>query len=397
MRNLNQYVRSHIHHFANPNARHGPWPERLSTVISADSIGAAAREIKSWPGYGPTPLRSLDTLASELDIATLWYKDEAQRFALGSFKALGGAYAVLCLLMRETSMSAAEISTHKARDQVADITVVTATDGNHGRAVAWGAQRFGCRARIYIHAEVSAYREQAMAELGAEVVRVDGNYDESVRQAARDARDNNWFVVSDTSWPGYTEVPAQVMAGYTVMVGELFNQWPDGQLPTHVFVQGGVGGLAAAVIAAMWIHYGSDRPIFIVVEPADADCLLQSATAGDLVKVDITRETIMAGLSCGEVSPIAWSIIELGADHFLSITDDNVTRAMGDLATKHFSDEAIVGGESAVAGLCGLIQVATDKDLAAAIDLNPTSRVLVLGTEGATDPDIYRQATGVDP
>lgn len=377
-----------LRHVANPRAGHGPWPSRLNTVIDEAAFAEAAAEIRSWPDYAPTPLVELAPLARSLGVAGIAYKDESPRFHLGSFKALGGAYAVLRLLMRETGLDAATI--RRGAGAAGALTVVTATDGNHGRSVAWGASRFGCRCRIYIHAGVSDYREQAMRELGAEVVRVDGNYDDSVHRAAEEAAANGWFVVSDTSWPGYEELPRFVMAGYGVLVDEVLAA-REGRPPlSHVFVQGGVGGLAAAVAARLWMATGEQRPRLVVVEPSRADCLYQSACNAAPVRVSIEEETIMAGLSCGEVSMLAWSILETAADHFLTITDDNVALAMRYLAR---ATAPVQAGESAVAGLCGFVQAARDTTLARVIGLDGHSQVLLLGTEGATDPAIYAALT----
>jgi diaminopropionate ammonia-lyase len=383
-----------VHHFANPRAERGEWPSRLNTVIGDDEFLDAKQEISSWPGYRETPLHAMAPLARLTGVDAVLYKDEAQRFGLGSFKALGGAYAVLRLLMRETGLTADQVKSREFDERTREVTVVTATDGNHGRSVSWGARQFGCGCRIYIHAEVSAYRENAMRSLGADVVRVEGNYDESVRRAASDASENGWFVVSDTSWEGYTELPRYVMAGYGVMVDELIDQLEPGVVPTHVFVQGGVGGLAAAVAARFWMRYGDERPTFVVVEPARADCLYRSACNAAPVAVDITEETIMAGLSCGEVSQLAWEVLDTAADHFMTITDDNVAVAMNDLASGHYGNRSLVAGESAVAGLCGFRQAARDATLSSVIGLDSSSVVLLLGTEGATDPDIFRAMTG---
>ncbi len=382
-----------LRHFANPRAEHGPWPERLDSVLDQAAFDAAGAEIRRWEGYQPTPLVAIESLAQAAGVTWVGFKDESSRFGLGSFKALGGAYAVLRLLSRETGLDAASIRGGGHAERMKSITVVTATDGNHGRSVAWGAGRFGCRCRIYIHAGVSENRASAMRALGAEVVRVDGNYDDSVHRASDDAEANGWFVVSDTSWEGYTELPRYVMAGYGVMVDEVIDQPGAAEPPTHVFVQGGVGGLAAAVAARFWMRFGASRPTLVVVEPNRADCLYQSACNAAPVCVDITEETIMAGLSCGEVSMLAWQVLETAVDHFITITDDNVAAAMRFLASVAVPGAAVEAGESGVAGLCGFVQTATDPALASVIGLDASSRVLLLGTEGATDPEIYAELT----
>ena len=398
------YVSAAMRHVHNARANGAStWPRRLDSALARDLIDDAVVEIRQWPGYQPTPLIALDGLVDELGVAGVWYKDEATRFGLGSFKALGGAYAVLCLL-REiltsklgTSVDTTAIRKGVYQAETLDITVATATDGNHGRSVAWGAQQFGCRCMIYIHAEVSEGRKQAMESYGATVIRVNGNYDESVRQAAKDAGERGWHIVSDTSYPGYTDLPRQVMAGYGLMVDEVLDQLPPDKLPTHVFVQGGVGGLAAAVCARFWQRLAESRPRTIIVEPDQADCLYRSALYQKPVAVHITQESIMAGLSCGEVSQLAWDVLHSGANDFITIEDSLIGPTMRVLAGGLGGAAPMVGGESGVAGLAALIAVGADPSLAAVLGLDATSQVLLLGTEGATDPEIYLKLVGRAP
>jgi len=375
-------------------------PDFLQNALGIADCRRAKNVIEGWSGYQATPLHSLHEFAAELGIESLHYKDEGGRFGLGSFKALGGAYAVLRLLAEEIPKISGETASDESigngefADTVQRLTVVTATDGNHGRSVAWGARQFGCACKIYMHAGVSTERERAVADLGAEIIRVDGNYDVSVHQAAADAAKNGWFVVSDTSYAGYVELPRQVLAGYTVMTAEIVEQLRDSSPLTHVFVQGGVGGLAGAVCSFFWQVFGDKRPRFIVVEPDRADCLLQSAVQGRPTTVNIRRETMMAGLSCGEVSLLAWDILSAGCDDFMTIPDDLVAPVMCRLALGG-GDAAIVAGESAVAGLAGLVAACRSDRLKPALGLNADSRVLVLGTEGATDPKIYASVVGM--
>jgi diaminopropionate ammonia-lyase len=330
--------------------------------------------IASWPGYGPTPQRSLKPMAEEAAVAEVLYKDEGLRFGLGSFKALGGAYAVERLL----------------RDAPGgELTVTCATDGNHGRAVAWGAARAGARAVIYVHEGVSRGRAEAIAALGAEVVRAGRTYDDSVRLCAEAARARGWHIVSDTSWPGYEDVPRTVMQGYAVMIAEALAQ---GARPTHVFVQGGVGGLAAGVLSWLWEELGPERPVLVVVEPDAAACLFESARAGEVTSVGGDLDTIMAGLACGEPSLLAWRILCPGADAFMHIADAAAAQTMRDLA-----DFGVVGGESGVAGLAGFRLAAADAPIRAALRLDGRSRVLCFGTEGATDPQVYARIVGRMP
>ncbi len=393
--NRDVFARARIRRHANVHAAGAVgYPAVLRRRFNLKASAEAAREISAWPGYQPTALVSLAGVASKFGLSTIHYKDESSRFGLGSFKALGGAYAVQRLLARllhrhghapAGEPTAADLEGGAFAQHTAAITVVTATDGNHGRSVAWGAARFGCRCRIYIHAGVSERRAQAMQELGAQVIRVSGNYDESVRAAAAEARQNQWHVVSDTSYPGYTDLPAQVMAGYSVMMAEIMAQLPPGARFTHVFAQGGVGGLAAAVATYLWEKLGAERPRFIVVEPELADCLFQSAVRNRPTEVRIVDETIMAGLSCGEVSTLAWQALSTAADDFITIGDALVGPTMRLLARR----PGIEAGESAVAGLACCLAACAQPRLKAELGLNEHSQVLVLGTEGATDRQIY--------
>ncbi|MBE9476000.1 MAG: diaminopropionate ammonia-lyase [Proteobacteria bacterium] len=365
------------------------------TVITADDFATAFAEITAWKGYVPTPLYHLEGLAKTLELGCILYKDEGPRFGLGSFKALGGAYAGLRILQRELSarldkpVSMADIRTGAYADDVAKITLASATDGNHGRSLAWGAQRFGASCQIYIHRDVSEGRAQAMRDLGATVTRVDGDYDASVADVRRDADANGWFVVSDTSWDGYTQPPTDVMAGYGVMVHEVVQELDTP--PTHVFLQGGVGGLAAAVAAGLRQHWGNKAPRVVVVEPELAACLFASAKAGEVTNVAIKEETLMAGLSCGEPSPLAWAILREEAQDFLTIPESIVAPAMRIAGRPVGGDPTIIAGESAVAGFAAVIAAASQDGLRDALGLDADARVLVIGSEGATDPEIYAQ------
>jgi diaminopropionate ammonia-lyase len=389
----------------NPNAKtDAAYDARLRAVLNETGLEEARREIASWPGYAPTPLVDLPGLAAAAGLGQVWYKDEGARFGLGSFKALGGAYAVCRLLRRQVAartgvaeVTTADLLSGRYRDILSGITVCTATDGNHGRSVAWGAETFGCRCAIYIHATVSAGRERAMADLGAVVHRVAGNYDDSVRQAAADAEANGWFVVSDTSYEGYTEIPRDVMHGYMVMADEAIDQLPETAPPSHVFVQGGVGGLGAAVCARFWLRYGAGRPRFLVVEPERAACLFESAKAGRRVTVTGALDTVMAGLAAGEVSLLAWEILRAGADGFMTVPDSAAEALMRLLAQGVAGDPPLVAGESAVAGLAGALGALQDTALAERLGLSPESRVLVFDSEGATDPELYRKIVGRAP
>jgi diaminopropionate ammonia-lyase len=370
--------------FPNPNAG------TPGVVVLPDRGFRRARdEITSWPGYAETVLHHLPAIAAEAGVAAVRLKDESTRFGLGSFKALGGAYAVAQALGVELArrgvapqVTSADLVAGTYLDSTRDITVTCATDGNHGRSVAWGAQRFGCRCVIYVHSTVSQGRVDAIARYGAEVRRVPGTYDDAVRQAARDAEENRWFVISDTSYEGYTTVPVDVMQGYRLMAEEALAQW-QGPPPTHCFMQGGVGGAAAAVSVQLRATI-SPRPVFVVAEPDKAACLLASAEAGQPVAIPGDLDTLMAGLACGEPSLLAWQELSRATDVFMAVPDEAAIDCMRLLAR-----QGIVAGESGVAGLAAMLLAAADPATRATLSLGPDSRVLLFSTEGATDPELY--------
>jgi diaminopropionate ammonia-lyase len=378
-----------------------PYGDGRAAVMSQPRFDAAFAEISSWPGYAATPLVRLDALAAELALGAIYYKDERGRFGLGSFKALGGAYAVANVL-RGKVMTARGLAGVDSRqllsgafaDVVATATVTCATDGNHGRSVAWGAQLFGCRCVIFVHEHVSQGRRDAIARYGAEVREVKGNYDDAVRHAAATAKASGWTVVSDTSYPGYRDIPLDVMHGYGVMAAEIARQMPGGEPPTHVFAQAGVGALAAAVCASFWLHWGARRPFFAVVEPLSADCVYRSLEAGRPVVVDGSLETVMAGLACGEVSELAWEILAGGANAAVALDDAYALEAMRRLANPPAGDQPIVAGETGGTGLGVLLAARDQPQIRATLALDAGSRVLLLGSEGDTDPAIYRQVVG---
>lgn len=367
-----------------PNAHHGT-PGII--VLPEGGYRRARVEITAWPGYAPTPLHAIPAEG----VASLHYKDESQRFGLRSFKALGGAYAVARLLGQElarrgtaNNANGAALESGQYAHATEQITMTCATDGNHGRSVAWGAQRFGARCVIFVHENVSQGRRDAIAAFGAEVREVPGNYDDSVRAAQRAADENGWFVISDTSYPGYTEPPRDVMQGYRLMAEEALAQMPAP--PTHVFVPGGVGGVAAAV--SVQLRHQAPGARLVVAEPEEAACLLESAAAGEMRAVTGALDTIMAGLACGEPSLLAWQELERAAFAFMAVPDSAVPPAMRALHAR-----GIEAGESAVAGLIAFESAMADVSARAILGLGPESRVLVFGTEGATDPELYARLT----
>ena len=372
----------------------------------AEILGVeAAREVERFlahrDGHKPTPLVALDNLAHELGVAAIHIKDEGHRLGLGSFKALGGSYAVIRLVLEEASrrlgrpVDISELQTPQVRTVAQTMTVACATDGNHGRSVAQGAQLVGAACAIFVHAGVSRARIAAIARFGAEMVHVNGNYDESVAEASRVAEKKGWITVSDTSWPGYERIPGFVMQGYTALVTEALRDLP--QPPSHVFVQSGVGGIAAAVAGHLAVRLGDKRPFFTVVDPSRAACLFSSARAGHIVKVPEAEPTVMAMLECYEPSLVAWRILSRVADAFMTIEDDEAVAVMKRLASPLPGDPAIVAGESGGVGLAGLIQIASDSRLREQVGLGPDARVFLINTEGATDPKLYERLVGISP
>ena len=295
----------------------------------------------------------------------------------------------------QRSLGPADLADDAVRAVAAGITVACATDGNHGRSVAWGAARAGCRCVIFVHAGVSAARAAAIAALGAEVVRVEGAYDDSVVHAARACETQSWLLVSDTSWPGYERTPGLVMQGYTVLVAEALAVLI--RPPTHVFVQAGVGGLAAAVAARLETMFGQARPCLVVVEPERAACLFESVRQGCSSRIPQQEPTVMAMLECYEPSLVAWRILTRCADAFMTIPDEAAVEVMNRLARPGGGDPPIVAGESGGAGLAGLIQVCRDDRAREALRLDDAARVLVINSEGATDRQRYLELVGLAP
>jgi len=370
----------------------------------AEMLGvAAASEVERFlshrEGHRETPLHALPGLARELGLGAIHVKDEGHRLGLGSFKALGGSYAVIRLVLEEASkrlgrpVDVAELQSPSVMAVSQSLTFACATDGNHGRSVAQGAQLVGATAAIFVHSGVSDARVAAIARFGAEIFRVEGNYDESVAEATRVSQRNGWTVVSDTSWPGYERITLLVMQGYTALLREALRQIPAP--PTHVFVQAGVGGIAAASAGYLSIALGNSRPSFVVVDPARAACLFETARAGHPVKIAHGEPTVMAMLECYEPSLVAWRILSRVADGFMTVDDADAVSVMNRLARPLAGDPAIVAGESGGAGLAGLLKAARDPAIRAALGLDTASRVFVINTEGATDPDRYAELVGL--
>lgn len=385
----------------NPRAERTPYPAELRAILSIDKARQSRQWLSRWRKIAPgaTPLRDLPDLADKLQIARFSVKDESARSPLGSFKALGAPAALVRQILRlHPGIDPHGVLAGRYADRLKNYTVVSATDGNHGRGLAAAARDAGCYCVIVLHAHVSEEREKAIAAYGAQIVRIAGNYDESVQEAARLSATHGWQVVSDTSYEGYEDIPRDVMQGYGTIAAEIVEQTATqpgtAGAYTHVMLQGGVGGMAAGLISYLWEHQGANRPRFIVVEPAQADCLMQSAIQGRPARATGSVDSVMAGLACGETSPLAWRFLETSVDHFTLIEDEEAIEAMRVLAQGSDKDIPIVAGESGVAGLAALRRLRSDAALSEQAGLDAQSRVLIINTEGATAPSVFQQLVG---
>ena len=345
---------------------------KILSSLSKKDIDDAYLSISNWEGYSPTPLIELNKLSKELNLNKIFYKDESKRFDLKSFKALGGAYAV-----------------EKVSNGNKDIVVATATAGNHGRSVAWGARRLGLKCKIFISEFVSDARGQAMADLGADVVKVKGNYEKSLIECIKQSTDNNWQIVQDVAWKDYMIVPKYTMAGYTVMMKEIVDQINENKI-THIILQTGVGGMAGAMVAGI-ARYLDNVPTTITVEPDSAACVLESIRTGKIEKIDIKRESLMGGMSCGEVSLVPWNILKNSVRYCISLPDDDIAKTMKLLGNASFSKEKIIAGENSAPGVISLITSCEDEKIKEKIGLNKDSNVMLIGCEGDTDQKMYQK------
>ncbi|MDC3145718.1 diaminopropionate ammonia-lyase [Candidatus Pelagibacter sp.] len=339
--------------------------------LSKQFIDKAYKKISKWKGYSPTPLTKLNKLNKNLKLKNIFYKDESKRFHLKSFKALGGAYAV------------EDISKGKK-----NIVISSATAGNHGRSVAWGAQRLGLECRIFVSQYVSETRVKEIEKFGATVTRVKGDYESSLNECIRQTKKNKWHIVQDVSNKNYKYVPQLTMAGYSIMIKEISKQ--TNQYITHVFLQAGVGGMAAGSVAGI-ARYFKRIPKIIVVEPKEAACVLKSIEAKKMKKIKIKKESIMGGMSCNEMSLVPWNILNKSANHCITIDDSKVSNTVAMLAKSKFSNKKITGGECATPGIISLIAACNDKKIKNLLELNEKSNVLVMGCEGNADATLYNK------
>ena len=362
------------------------------------------------PGYRITPLRALPELAGMLGVGGIYIKDEAQRLILNSFKVMGGSFAVHNLIKRKLGstkdLSFEYLKSKECHDRLGNMIFASATDGNHGRGLAWICSQLGYECHIYVHSETSRPRIDAIKKYGADVTVVAGNYDDAVRQVVVDAERNGWEIVSDTSWDGYTEIPTWIMEGYGTIMLESQEQLAGMGIakPSHVFVQAGVGALAAATVGFYSALFPEDPPKFVIIEPDKAPCIYESIKAGDhkchSVKGDL--DTIMAGLACGDPSPIAFEILDANADIFVKMPDYVAARGMRILSCPLKGDPFVVSGESGAVTLGALFTLKNGncpQDLTKALGLDENSTVFMINTEGNTDPVQFRRVIwdGLDP
>ena len=345
--------------------------EILSTLNKSE-IDEAYKVISGWKNYNPTPLILLNKLSNDLNLKNIFYKDESKRFDLKSFKALGGAYAV-----------------EKISNGKKDIVISTATAGNHGRSVAWGSKRLGLKCKIFISENVSDARGKAMEKLGAEVIKVKGNYENSLNECIKQSNKNNWQIVQDVAGENYMQVPKYTMAGYAVMMKEIVDQIDNNKI-THVFLQAGVGGMAGGMIAGI-ARYLQNIPTVIIVEPDSAACVMASIKAERIKKINIEKESLMGGMSCGEVSLVPWKILKNSIKYCVSLPDDNIGHAMKFLGNGNFSENKIIAGENAVPGVISLVASCKNDKAKKDLSLDENSNVLLIGCEGDTDEDMYNK------
>ena len=346
--------------------------KNILSILSENEIDEAYKVISAWDNYSPTPLISLNKLSQKLKLNKIFYKDESKRFNLKSFKALGGAYAV-----------------EKVSKGNKEIVISTATAGNHGRSVAWGSKKLGLKCKIFISEYVSEFRAKVMRSFGADVIRVKGNYDASLKECIKQSKQNNWQIVQDVAWEDYKLVPKLTMAGYSVMMKEISEQINNEQF-SHVILQAGVGGMAAGMVAGI-ARYLNYVPQVIIVEPDSAACVLESVKEGKIKKISIEKESIMGGMSCGEVSLVPWEILRNSIHFCVTVSDNYISKTLKYLANKGFGDEKIIGGECSTPGIASLVGLSNDRETKKQISLNESSNVLLFGCEGDADEELYQK------
>ncbi len=373
-------------------------------VMSLENVKKALAFHRGFPQYSVTPLADLKGMAEYLGLDSLFVKDESYRFGLNAFKVLGGSFAMACYIAKETGRDVSEmtydyLTGDKIKEEFGQATFFTATDGNHGRGVAWAANRLNQKAVVHMPKGSAKQRFDNIAKEGAKVTIEELNYDDCVRLAAKEASETeHGVIVQDTAWDGYEEIPSHIMQGYGSMASEAAEQLKEAKAdrPTHIFVQAGVGSLAGAVVGYFTNLFPEDPPKFIVMEAEAAACLYKGAEAGDgdirIVTGDL--ETIMAGLACGEPNTIGWDILRNHASAFLSCPDWAAARGMRMLSSPVKGDPQVTSGESGAVGMGVISALMLDpeyKELKEKLGLDNKSKVLLFSTEGDTDPEKYKK------
>lgn len=369
--------------------------------ISDKEIEKVREFHKSFDEYSITPLHKLENLAKHIGVKNIFLKDESHRFGLNAFKVLGGSYAIGHYLADKLGLDISQVSfdllrSKEIKEKLGDITFVTATDGNHGRGVAWAANQLGQKSVVYMPKGSSETRLANIRKEGSDASIIDGNYDDAVRLSDEMAKKHDWVVIQDTAWEGYQDIPLWIMQGYGTLISEAIEQLvAEGvERPTHVFLQAGVGSFAGAIQGYLAAKYGDDRPVTIIMEPNEAPCLYNSARAGRIENVTGDMSTIMAGLACGEPNTISWEVLRDYSDGYLSCPDYVAARGMRILASPLKGDPQIVSGESGAVGT-GVITLIMEREeykgLREELGLNENSVVLLISTEGDTDPKKYRE------
>ncbi|MGO5065596.1 MULTISPECIES: diaminopropionate ammonia-lyase [unclassified Clostridium] len=371
--------------------------------LEEEEIKKARDFHQSFPQFTKTPLVNLDNLAKHLGVAGVYVKDESYRFGLNAFKVLGGSFSMGKYLAKRLGKDISELSYEKLTSEEAikklgDITFITATDGNHGRGVAWTATQLNQKSIVYMPKGSSLTRLENIRKEGAKASITEFNYDDAVRLAASQGKENRWVMVQDTAWEGYEEIPTWIMQGYGTMASEALEQLRELNVekPTHIFVQAGVGSLAGAVQGYFASVFKDECPTTVIVEADEADCLYRSAVAGDGKPRAVTGDmpTIMAGLACGEANTIGWEVLKSYSSTFVSCPDWVSANGMRMLGNPIKEDRKIISGESGAvtSGLLNAIMTNDDmKELREQLKLDENSRVLLFSTEGDTDPDKYRK------
>lgn len=398
MRNI-----KNIKYIQNENARNLHKSKVSIDFINKEEIEKIRNFHRSFSEYKVTPLHSLSELAKELGVSNIWIKDESYRFGLNSFKSLGGSYAIGKYIAKKLNMDISELSfemlnSKDIKEKLGDLTFVTATDGNHGRGIAWFANQIGQKSVVFMPKGSSEIRLNNIRKEGAEASITDLNYDDAVRLATKYADENNGVIIQDTAWDGYEEIPTWIMQGYVTLIDEAIDQINtlDKGIPTHVFLQAGVGSFAGTVQGYLEYAFGNNRPITTIVEPNEAACIFKSAEINDQKPHAVTgfMETIMAGLNCGEPNTIGWNILRDYSDMYISCPDYVSARAMRILANPLNGDPKVVSGESGAVGL-GILSLILEEDglkeIAEKLNINKDSKILVISTEGDTDPENYKR------